>query len=330
MSFVSEAISRRESAACCTSRPPWPGASTIQAAAFGTGGGAAGAPWTANEQDEQGDGRDDARGATIVTPDEPWPTGRAQSARDDVAPGARTAAVAARRRRDGAARRLGALGRDRRALAGRHVLRLLARDLRRVAHARRRPRPRHRRQRRVRRRASCSTCVARPWPLAWLRASYIRGLCHEGRPSAAHLDVGRTARVARRARRHAAGVRHRRAGEGRPGRARRAAAADRARVHALRRLRDRGRRAGACGRRSAPACTSCCGALRPRSASRPCGSCFSFALAGALGPSFDNGATPARPDRAARAHRSARIRARRLPAHALPRDAAAAEPADVG
>ena len=27
--------------------------------------------------------------------------------------------------------------------------------------------------------------AARPWPLAWLRASYIRGLCGEGRPAAA-------------------------------------------------------------------------------------------------------------------------------------------------
>ena len=46
MSFVSDAISRFESAPCASSRPPCPGASTIQAAALGTGGPPASAPWT--------------------------------------------------------------------------------------------------------------------------------------------------------------------------------------------------------------------------------------------------------------------------------------------
>ena len=59
MSFVSDAISRFESGAVLpAARPPCPGASTIQAAAFGAGGRPASAAWTGNEQDEQGDGRD--------------------------------------------------------------------------------------------------------------------------------------------------------------------------------------------------------------------------------------------------------------------------------
>ena len=81
--------------------------------------------------------------------DEPRPTARARSARDDVAPGARSAAAAARRRRDGAARRLGAAGRDRRARPRRHLRRCRERDLRRAADARRRSGPGVRRQRRV-------------------------------------------------------------------------------------------------------------------------------------------------------------------------------------
>ena len=61
--------------------------------------------------------------------------------------------------------------------------------------------------------------AVRPWPLAWLRASYIRGLCPQGRPAAAHLAVGRAARAARRAHRHAA-RRSRSAGWRRPTRPR--------------------------------------------------------------------------------------------------------------
>ena len=54
-----------------------------------------------------------------------------------------------RRRRDGAARRVGAAGRDRRARSRRYLRRLRERDLRRAADARRRSRPGVRRQRRV-------------------------------------------------------------------------------------------------------------------------------------------------------------------------------------
>ena len=53
-----------------------------------------------DEQEEQGDEPRGARGGTIVGDhDEPWPTGRARSARDDVAPGARAAATAPGRTR---------------------------------------------------------------------------------------------------------------------------------------------------------------------------------------------------------------------------------------
>ena len=139
------------------------------------------------------------------------------------------------------------------------------RDLRRAADARRRSRPGVRRQRRV---CGGRRSVRGRAPVAALLAA--RGLhpraCRQGRPAAAHVDVGRAAGAARRAHRDTAGVRDRRAGEGRPGRARRSAPADRARLHALRRLRDRGRRPQPVRRRSAPACTCCCAIRPPRSA----------------------------------------------------------------